>query len=236
MGEIMKVHSIFQSINGEVCGSYQGSICTFVRFQGCNLRCSFCDTPDTQAVGYGTDMTQKEIIDIITDDLLIPTRNVTITGGEPFLQKGVDKLILKLLNLNFNVTVETNGSIKVPHSLIICQDSFSVHKELTIVMDYKPFNCYGNDFDLDKYWGLFKKAAFKLSANDWVKYPIRNKKDFYDALMTKGTLESSTQCSARSAFSAIKPLSPRKLLSWLIEEEVGDFVLNVQLHKVIKVP
>lgn len=235
MGEIMKIHSIFQSINGEVCGSHQGSICTFIRFQGCNLRCSFCDTPDTQAVGYGTDMNQREIIETV-QELPIPTRNVTITGGEPFLQKGIDKLILKLLNLNFNITIETNGSIKVPLSLTNCKYSFANAQSLAIVMDYKPFNCYGSSLDLTKYWELFKKAAYQLSANDWVKYPIRNKKDFYDALTTKYWLESKSKSSARTAFSAIKPLSPRKLLSWLIEEEVGDFVLNVQLHKVIKVP
>jgi len=231
----MKVHSIFQSINGEVCGSHQGSVCTFIRFQGCNLRCSFCDTPDTQAIGYGIDMNQKEIVNMLTD-LPCPTRNVTITGGEPFLQKGVDLLISKLISLNFNVTVETNGTIKVPNSLIALQKSFADFQNLTIVMDYKPLNCYGNKISAVEYLRLFKKAASELASWDWIKYPIRNKKDLMDALTMKQWLEQHTNCSARSAFSAIKPLSPRKLLSWLMYEEIGDFVLNVQLHKVIKVP
>lgn len=224
----MKVHSIFQSINGEVCGSHQGSVCTFVRFQGCNCRCAFCDTPDTQAIGYGTDMNQRDILEMI-QNLPIPTRNVTITGGEPLLQKGVENLICELLDRNFDVTVETNGTMKIIPQL-------QKGDNLTIVMDYKPIDSYGSGITFKQYQMMFQKAASQLSNRDWLKYPIRHKKDFLYALSTKKFLESTTQCSARSAFSAIKPLSPRKLLSWLIEEEVGDFVLNVQLHKVIKVP
>lgn len=38
----MKVVEIFASINGE--GPCAGELALFVRFQGCNLRCSYCDT------------------------------------------------------------------------------------------------------------------------------------------------------------------------------------------------
>ena len=38
----MKVHSIFSSINGEISASHQGSLCTFIRLAGCNLKCSYC--------------------------------------------------------------------------------------------------------------------------------------------------------------------------------------------------
>ena len=38
----MKVAEKFTSINGE--GMRAGEIAVFVRFKGCNLRCSYCDT------------------------------------------------------------------------------------------------------------------------------------------------------------------------------------------------
>lgn len=38
----MKVVEKFTSINGE--GTRAGELAVFVRFKGCNLRCSYCDT------------------------------------------------------------------------------------------------------------------------------------------------------------------------------------------------
>ena len=38
----MRVAEKFISINGE--GTRAGELAVFIRFQGCNLRCSYCDT------------------------------------------------------------------------------------------------------------------------------------------------------------------------------------------------
>ena len=38
----MKVVEKFTSINGE--GTRAGELAVFIRFKGCNLRCSYCDT------------------------------------------------------------------------------------------------------------------------------------------------------------------------------------------------
>ena len=73
----MKVVELFTSINGE--GTRAGELAVFVRFQGCNLRCSYCDTmwANERDCAY-TELTPAEITDRI---LATGIRNVTLTGG-----------------------------------------------------------------------------------------------------------------------------------------------------------
>ena len=72
----------FVSINGEsICA---GEPAVFVRFRGCNLNCSYCDTkwanePDCPA----DEMTARQIADYVKSTGIT---NVTLTGGEPLLQ------------------------------------------------------------------------------------------------------------------------------------------------------
>ena len=73
----MKVVEMFASINGE--GPCAGELALFVRFQGCNLRCSYCDTmwanePDCPYA----EQTPDEIVDTILQSGIT---NVTLTGG-----------------------------------------------------------------------------------------------------------------------------------------------------------
>ena len=41
----MQIIEIYKSLQGE--SSYTGLPCVFVRLAGCNLRCGYCDTPDS---------------------------------------------------------------------------------------------------------------------------------------------------------------------------------------------
>ena len=85
----MKVVEKFTSINGE--GTRAGELAVFIRFKGCNLRCSYCDTmwanePDCQY----KEETPEEILNYVLETGI---RNVTLTGGEPLLQKDIRELI-----------------------------------------------------------------------------------------------------------------------------------------------
>ena len=42
LNTVLQVNSIFESISGEAGFFQQGTWCTFIRLQGCNLRCSWC--------------------------------------------------------------------------------------------------------------------------------------------------------------------------------------------------
>jgi 7-carboxy-7-deazaguanine synthase len=52
----LQIAEIFESIHGEINGHHQGRVCTFIRTSGCNLKCPYCDTPNTQDPKYGTDL------------------------------------------------------------------------------------------------------------------------------------------------------------------------------------
>ena len=78
----MKVVEKFISINGE--GRRAGELAVFIRFQGCNLRCSYCDTMwANEADCPYTDESTKEIVNFVLQSQI---KNVTLTGGEPLLQ------------------------------------------------------------------------------------------------------------------------------------------------------
>jgi 7-carboxy-7-deazaguanine synthase len=102
----MKVHEIFESISGEAGIFPQGTWCTFIRFQGCNLRCAYCDTKKTQnSAGEST-----ALMDIVDR---MKTKHITITGGEPLLQpeSELEHLIRILSRRGHVIQVESNGSI-----------------------------------------------------------------------------------------------------------------------------
>lgn len=99
---VLQLHSIFPTIQGE--GPFTGQPATFVRLYGCNLQCPLCDTEYT---GSQVTMLVKEIVTIA---LNYKHELVVITGGEPFRQ-GIDALVTALLNEDFVVQIETNGTI-----------------------------------------------------------------------------------------------------------------------------
>lgn len=110
----MRVNEIFTSLQGE--GIYQGVPTAFLRLQGCNLRCSWCDTAYAQDEQAGTEMSTAEVVREIQRSFpLSKVKRVCITGGEPLLQE--DKLygLVGVLRKNdFEVDIETNGSFPPP--------------------------------------------------------------------------------------------------------------------------
>ena len=102
-----KVNDIFSSLQGE--GHHTGRAATFVRFAGCNLRCSFCDTDFT----HYREMSAEEIVKSVKQ---YTTRFVVLTGGEPSLQVD-DTLVTALHEAGFYIAVETNGTRLLPEGI-----------------------------------------------------------------------------------------------------------------------
>ena len=71
-----KINEIFYSLQGE--GFHTGTPAVFVRFSGCNLKCSFCDTQHEEGVW----MSDEEILAEVGK---YPAMTVILTGGEPSL-------------------------------------------------------------------------------------------------------------------------------------------------------
>ena len=102
-----RINEIFYSLQGE--GHNTGRAAVFVRFAGCNLRCSFCDT---EFDSYH-EMTAEEILDAIKS---YPAHFIVLTGGEPTLQ--VDEEFVDLLHqYGYEVAMESNGTRPAPRNL-----------------------------------------------------------------------------------------------------------------------
>jgi 7-carboxy-7-deazaguanine synthase len=105
----MKISEIFYSIQGE--GMLAGVPSVFVRTSGCNLRCSWCDTPYTSWSPEGVEMSNDDILEKVTQ---YPARHVVITGGEPMLFAPVVPLTTAVTQQGKHITIETAGTIYQP--------------------------------------------------------------------------------------------------------------------------
>lgn len=97
------------TIQGE--GPYAGRVCHFVRFGGCDYRCSWCDSiqaVDPALVRTADDLTPHEIVDQLLD--LAPAPMLVLSGGNPALQR-LDALLDLLRPMYQVIAVETQGSI-----------------------------------------------------------------------------------------------------------------------------
>lgn len=106
----MKIAEIFYSIQGE--GSLVGVPSVFVRTSGCNLRCSWCDTPYTSWNPQGTDLSLDAIVEQVSG--YRAARHVVLTGGEPMIAPGIVELSQRFRALGMHITVETAGTVLAP--------------------------------------------------------------------------------------------------------------------------
>lgn len=100
----MKINDIFTSIQGE--GLHTGIPTTFIRLQGCNVGCIWCDTKESWHDNNGYELSVSEISE------QIQTHHVCITGGEPCLQdlyELTDRIRTKYISLETSGTVELTG-------------------------------------------------------------------------------------------------------------------------------
>jgi len=126
------VKEIFATLQGE--GAQAGRAAVFCRFAGCNLWsgreedrssaiCQFCDTDfvGTDGIGGGKFASPEELAQAIETAWIDSMRThryryVVMTGGEPLLQ--LDEPLIKALHAKqFEIAIETNGTIAVPKGI-----------------------------------------------------------------------------------------------------------------------
>jgi 7-carboxy-7-deazaguanine synthase len=126
------VKEIFATLQGE--GAQAGRAAVFCRFAGCNLWsgreedrssaiCQFCDTDfvGTDGIGGGKFASPEELAQAIENAWIDTMRTrryryVVMTGGEPLLQLN-EPLIKALHAKQFEIAIETNGTIAVPKDI-----------------------------------------------------------------------------------------------------------------------
>lgn len=211
----MKVVEKFISINGE--GTHAGELAVFIRFKGCNLRCSYCDTMwANEASCPCEEMSPEEIAAYIQSTGI---HNVTLTGGEPLLQKGLPKLLKLLAQVNpaLRIEIETNGAVDLSP---FC----SAHRPV-FTMDYKlPSSGFENQM-------LRKNFSF-LHAEDTVKFVSGTMEDLEKAAEIIREYHLTERCHVyiSPVFGSIEPA---KIVNYMMKKKLNHVRLQIQLHKII---
>jgi 7-carboxy-7-deazaguanine synthase len=105
----VKIAEIFYSIQGE--GSLVGVPSVFVRTSGCNLRCTWCDTPYTSWSPEGENLSIEQIVGRVTG---FGASHVVITGGEPMIAPEMIALTEIFDDKGTHITIETAGTVYQP--------------------------------------------------------------------------------------------------------------------------
>lgn len=206
----MRITEIFYSIQGE--GTQAGLPCVFVRLTGCNLRCIWCDTP--YAFHGGREMTIDEIAAEVGAH---PCRRVEITGGEPLLQEEVHPLMARLADAGYAVLLETGGSL----------DLSCVDARVIKIMDLK---CPGSGQSEKNRW----ENLAHLSPRDQVKFVVADRADFDWA--RRVVKERDLAAKHGVLFSPVHGvLDPQALSRWILESGL-DVRIQIQLHKILRLP
>ena len=105
----MKLSEIFYSVQGE--GSLVGVPSVFVRTTGCNLRCTWCDTPYTSWQPEGEEWSIDQIMQRVGE---FGASHVVVTGGEPMIAPEIIALTETLKRAGQHITIETAGTVYQP--------------------------------------------------------------------------------------------------------------------------
>ena len=206
----LQVTEIFASLQGE--GRFQGELTTFIRLTGCNLRCSWCDTAD--AYEGGEEMSVPAVLDAVRQR---GAARVCVTGGEPLDQPAAQELFTALRRSEFEVSVETNGTLKIGGFKDV--PSFTVDHKLPSADVSLPF-APGN-------WPALRPA-------DELKFVVADRADYDEAVAVIGGHHFAapvvmSPCLERTG-DGLGPA--RALASWIIDDRL-PVRFSLQLHKIL---
>ena len=194
MDHVLYVHEIFPSFQGE--GILVGVPQVFVRLSGCNLRCSYCDTPEarervkTCEIHAWRGKTEtirnpvgvRELAAIVTSIWKDSMHSVSLTGGEPLLQAdGLAHLLPALESEGMGIYLETNGTLGKELQLVLPWTDW-------IAMDVKlPSTLGGEDVTYKHRDFILRTAAAKVI----LKMVITPNTDVTELERTCGILEEA---------------------------------------------
>jgi len=105
----VKVAEVFHSIQGE--GKLSGVPSVFARASGCNLRCTWCDTPYASWEPEGDNLSVDQIVARVGE---YSSKHVVLTGGEPMIMPEIGPLCDALKARDYHITMETAGTMYEP--------------------------------------------------------------------------------------------------------------------------
>ena len=211
MNQFLRISEFYTSLQGE--GKHAGLACFFIRTAGCDLRCSWCDTPQALKSSDGRWASLEELLGEIPD--YVPL--IQITGGEPLLQKDRILTLTKVLSGSPHkkkVLLETGGHLSID----------GIPSSVHIVMDVKLPDSGEDGHD-------FSRNFPHLKASDEIKFVLASRNDFNRALewIREYNLTDACQLLMSPVWGR---LDIKELASWILEEKLRAR-MQIQLHKYI---
>lgn len=207
----LNISEIFYSIQGE--GTRSGLPCVFIRLQGCNLRCSWCDTP------YALEIKQEEKLmtfaEIISEVEQYNCNFIEFTGGEPLQQQEVIELINHFANQGKTVAIETNGY----HSFE------NLNSRVIKIMDIK---CPGSKMQK---FNNFDNLLY-LTKHDEIKFVVLDKNDFDYACEIISTYNLENLVGTILFSPVFGKCQPIDLANWILSAR-KNYRMQLQMHKYI---
>jgi 7-carboxy-7-deazaguanine synthase len=201
----LRVTEIFYSLQGESLTS--GCPTVFVRLTGCPLRCGYCDTEYAFQGGEW-----MGLVDILARVAGYRPRYVTVTGGEPLVQRNCLTLLRALCDAGYTVSLETSGALAVEE----------VDPRVIKVMDLKTPG--SGEVDRNRYENLGV-----LAHHDQVKFVICDRADYQWAREIIGRYRLDVVCEILFSPSHGQQ-DPAELAEWILEDRL-PVRLQLQLHK-----
>lgn len=232
----MKVVEIFNSIDGE--GKRAGELTTFIRLFGCNLRCSYCDTP------YSYNQTSNEqpwkemsITEIIEECDKYDTDNITVTGGEPLIHLDIQYLLRALSEAGYNVNVETNGSVPLSRYYKDNGEHAAGYENVWFTVDYK---CACSGMEDKMILDNFNRN--KIPYKDIVyKFVVGSQDDLFKANEIINNFILSENTDGGNCYIYLSPvfgqIEPKEIVEFMQEKNLFNskvpIRVQLQLHKFI---
>jgi len=204
----MNVYEIFRSLQGET--SRAGVPMDFVRLAGCDLACTYCDTPAARDPDAGREMTPSEVVAALPSPAL-PW--VAVTGGEPLLQLAeVNALVAALAETGRQVLVETSGAHSVD----------GLDERAVRILDVKtPGSGMADRMD----WSNLER----LRPTDEVKFVLTDRTDYEWALEVVDRYDLASRTTVLMG-PARGRLEVRTVAEWILADG-RPIRLNLQIHK-----
>jgi 7-carboxy-7-deazaguanine synthase len=204
---VIKINEIFFSLQGE--SSRIGLPTVFIRLTGCPMRCNYCDT--AYAFNGGENLTIHAILAKVAS---YKTQYITVTGGEPLVQRECLDLLTALCDSSYEVSLETGGALTIK----------DVDPRVKIILDIKT---PGSGEVKNYHWPNLNY----LKAKDEIKLVITDHEDYLwakNTIQEKNLLENFDILFSPS-FEQVKS---QDLAEWILKDQL-PVRLQLQLHKIL---
>jgi 7-carboxy-7-deazaguanine synthase len=205
--DTLLITEIFLSLQGE--SRSVGWPTTFIRLTGCPLRCHYCDTE--YAFQGGERITIDTVLQQVANN---GVRHVTVTGGEPLVQKEVYPLMKQLCDVGYKVSVETGGMV----------DISEVDSRVERVVDLKT---PASGEVEQNHWDNLNL----LTKQDQLKVVIQGRADYEWFLPILKQHQLDQRCEV--LLSPVQGvLEPSLLAEWILQDKL-NVRFQLQLHKIL---